>query len=188
VKIQDLLFIVIVLGTVVALLRAAVFALRHRGAQSLRILRHTAIFVAAYVAVVIGVSLLTPRHWIEIGEEQRFDDWALTVTAVTHSAGHYRVDVRVSNHARGRPQRASDAALLLVAADGRTFRPLDAPGARSLQSTLQVGESFDTTREFDVPPTARIIGLDVIHGAGPGILIIGDRGSPFYKRPLVRIE
>ena len=187
-KIQDLLFIVIVFGTVIALLRVGIAAVRGRGTHARHILRHTAIFLAAYVAVVIAVSLATPRRWIEIGHEQRFDDWAITVTSVVHTATHYRVDVRVSNHARGRPQRASDAALSLVAADGRTFPAHDAPQERSLQSVLEVGESFDTAREFDVPADARIIGLDVIHGAGRGLLIIGDRGSPFYKRPLVRIE
>jgi len=185
---QDLLFIVVFLGTLVALLRGGLATLRRRWPDARRILSRTAVFVVAYLTVVVAISLFTPRRWISLGEEQRFDDWAITVLRVGHAATRYHVEVRVASHARGRPQRAADAAIVLVARDGRRFWPLEAPDARSLQSIVQPGESFVTERDFQVPPDADIIGLDVLHGAWPGLFIIGDRGSLFHKRPLVRIE
>lgn len=185
---QDLLFIVVFLGTLVALLRAGAAALRRRWPEARRILARTTVFIAAYLAVVIATSICTPRRWISLGEEQRFDDWALTVLRVQHRATRFHVEVRVASHARGRPQRAADAAIVLVARDGRTFWPLDAPNARSLQSIVQPGESFVTGRDFRIPPDAGIIGVGVLHGGWPALFIIGDRGSLFHKRPLVRIK
>jgi hypothetical protein len=186
-RLPDLLFIAIFLGVLVALLRAATATLRRRWAEVRRILTRTAAFAVAYLAVVIATSLLTPRRWISLGQEQRFDDWALTVLRVDRTGERYHVELRVSSHARGRPQRAADADVVLVASDGHRFRPLDAPDARSLRSVVQPGESFVTARDFQVPPGARIIGIDVLHGAWPSLFIIGDRGSLFHKRPLVRI-
>lgn len=187
-QLQDLLFIIVFLTAVVALTRAVVSTLRGRRPDARRILSRIGVFAVGYLSVVIATSLLSPRRWIAVGAEQRFDDWALTVTHVEHATQRYHVDLRVTSHARGRPQRAADAAVVLVASDGRRFRPLDAPGARSLQSLLQPGESFETSRDFQVPSDARIIGLDVLHGAWPALFVIGDRGSLFHKRPLARID
>jgi hypothetical protein len=187
-RIQDLVFIGAFLGTVAALLRAAIAALRRRWSDARRILTRLTVFGIAYLLLVSATSLLSPRRWISLGEEQRFDDWALTVLRVSHTAQRYHVDIRVASHARGRPQRAADAGLALVASDGRRFWPLPAPDARSLQSVLQPGEWFETARDYDVDPQARIIGLDVLHGGWPALFIIGDRGSLFHQRPLVRAE
>ncbi|MDH4063510.1 MAG: hypothetical protein OEW19_03860 [Acidobacteriota bacterium] len=183
----ELLFIVVLLGTVAATSYAGALALGRRWLHARRVIGLTAALVGTYLVVVVVVSFLTPRQWVAEGQEQRFDDWAVTVLQAHRLEGGYRVDLRVASHARGRPQRAADAQVLLVAADGRRFAPRAAPGERSLRSTLQPGESFVTTRTFDVPSDAAIIGLDVVHGAWPELFIIGDRGSLFHRRPLVRL-
>jgi hypothetical protein len=187
VRVQDLVFLAAALGAVVAVIRVVALAAFGRVHEARRVVRRSLTVAAAYLAVVAAVGLLTPRRWLRVGEEQRFDDWALTVLRVDHVAGRYHVVVRVANHGRGRAQRAADADLRLVAADGRQFAPRAAPGTRSLRSVLQPGEAFDTGRDFDVPDDAVVVGLDVIHGGWPGRFIIGDRGSLFHKRPLVRI-
>jgi len=184
----ELAFIVVCLGSAAATVWAGLLTLRRRRPQARRVLGRTASFLSAYVAVILLASVAAPRQWIALGQEQRFDDWAVTVRAVARSDQHYRVDLRVSSHARRRPQRAVDADVRLVAADGRSFAPQEAPGERSLQSVLQPGETFDTVRTFDVPPDADVIGLDVIHGGWPGLFVIADRGSLLHKRPLVRLD
>jgi hypothetical protein len=186
-RIWDLVFVVVFLGVVIGGVRVLACALRRRWPEARRGVVRGGAFLAVYIAVVVGVSLATPRRWLSMGEEQRFDDWALTVAGIERTDRGYRVELRVANHGRGRAQRAADAEVVLVAADGRRFAPANETVERSLRSMLQPGESFETTREFTVPPEAEIIGLDVLHGAWPEIFIIGDRGSLLHKRPLVRI-
>jgi len=187
-KIQDLIFIAVFLGTVVSLFRAGILALKRQYHQSRRVLLRAGIFLGAYLLLVMGTSLATPMRWIEIGEEQRFDDWALTVLQVDHAADRYHVMVRVTSHARGRVQRAADASLELVAKDGTRFRPVDPASVAELRRRLEPGESFETALDYDVPPGTEAAGLDVIHGAFPALFIIGERGSLLGKRPLVNIE
>lgn len=185
-KLADLVFLLALLGVMVALVRLAVYAARRQWRDVRRLGMRLTGFTLAYLAVIVVVSLATPRRWVALGEEQRFDDWSLTILHVRGIDGHYELTMRVANRARRSAQRAADAAVLLVAADGRTFEPLPAPTERSLQSVLQPGESFDTVRRYDVPTNASIIGIDVVHGAWPEWFIVGDRGSLLHRRPLVR--
>jgi hypothetical protein len=184
----ELVFLLLVLGLVIGLVRLTVHVARRKWRDARRLALSLAGVVVVYLAVVVLVSLATPREWVAIGEEQRFDDWCVSVDRVERIAGRYRLDIRVASRARGRPQRAADAQVVLVAADGRQFGPVPAPSERSLQSVLQPGESFVTVRDYDVPADASILGVDVIHGAWPGWFIVGDRGSILHQRPLVRVE
>jgi hypothetical protein len=188
VNLAELVFILLSLGLVVALGRLAVHAARRRWREAGRLGLRVAGAASTYLAIVVAVSLATPREWVALGEEQRFDDWSVAVQRVERVGGRYRLSIRVANRGRGRPQRAADAQLRLVAADGRAFEPIAAPGERSLRSILQPGESFETVREYDPPADASILGVDVVHGAWPEWFIVGDRGSLLHRRPLVRVE
>lgn len=187
-RLWDLVFVVLLLGTGVAVLRIAVSASRREWARARRIGGRTGVVVASYLLVVVVASLVSPRRWIALGEEQRFDDWAITITSVEHEAEGFRVRARVANHGRGRPQRAADAALELLGSDGRRFPGSASAEARSLQSMVEPGESFETEQVFTVPPGESVLGLDVLHGGWPELFIVGDRGSLFRKRPLVAIR
>lgn len=180
------MFIAGVIGLFAATARAVWLVLRRRWGEARRITARTGAVVAAYLLVVAVVSLATPRRWIAVGEEQRFDDWSLTVTSVSRVGRGYRVGVRIANRGRGRPQRAADANVLLVAVDGRSFAPINA-GHQSLRLALQPGEARDTELNYGDVGDAPLLGADVIHGAWPQWFIIGDRGSLFHARPLVRL-
>jgi hypothetical protein len=187
-SIGDLFFMVCFLALVVAVMRLGVLAVRGRWDGVRRSGSRVAALVVAYFAVLVVVSLATPRRWVALGEEQRFDDLAFAVDRAESAAGHWRLQVRVANHGRGRGQRARDADVALVAADGRSFACTVEPSARPLTSMVQAGESFETAVSVDVPEGATIVGADVIHGSGPpGWFIIGDRGSFLHQRPLVRL-
>lgn len=185
-KPADLVFVAGLGGLFAATARALWLVRCRRGRAVRRLMARTGAAVAAYVAIVAVVSLSTPQQWIAVGEEQRFDDWSLTVTSVSRVDRGYRLGVRVANHGRGRPQRATDANVLLVAVDGRSFAPIEG-GHQSLRRVLQPGEAHDTELQYGDLGDTPLRGADVIHGAWPQWFIIGDRGSLFHKRPLVRL-
>lgn len=187
-KLADLVFLVMFLAGGVTLVRLLLHVVRRRWREGRRLGLRLAGVSLVYLGLVVAVSLATPRRWVAVGEEQRFDDWSLTVERVEVVEGGYRLGLRVANRGRGRSQRAADAAVELVGADGRRYVSAAAPAARSLQSVLEPGESFLTVRTFEVPANASIIGADVMHGAWPQWFIVGDRGSLLHRRPLVRID
>jgi hypothetical protein len=187
-KLADFAFIAVAAFSLVVLLRLALQLLRRRWPAARRVGSWWLGFALAYLALVAVVSLATSRQWLSVGEEQRFDDWCLTVLSVDHQGQQFDVVVRVSNRGRGRAQSARDARLMLVADDGREFEAAPDVAGRSLQLTLAAGESFETVCRCVVPAEARIVGIDVVHGAWPELFIVGDRGSILHKRPLVRVE
>lgn len=183
----DLVFLAAALTLLGSLARVAWHLARRQWTTGRTLVGRIGIAIGLYVAVVGVVSVATPQPWIALGEEQRFDDWCITVASVDHDAGGYRVRARIANRGRGRTQRAADANLVLVAAGGRTFEPRDG-GPDALRVALRAGESRDVDLRYAVPVDTMVIGVDVIHGAWPQWLIIGDRGSLFHPRPLVRLE
>lgn len=189
-NLAELVFIILFLTTLVTIVRLTVKLVRRRWAEVRKLSTVLASGMAAYVLVVVSVSLATPQEWVTLGQEQRFDDWALTVQRAERTSTGWHLTIRVANRGLGRPQRARDAEVLLRAADGRTFGPLPSPTERALTSMLQAGESFETVRDYVVSPDLPILGADVVHGAGPGPgwFVIGDRSSFFHRRPLVRLS
>jgi len=187
-KLAELVFIAVVLLSLITVFRMAYNALRQRWGSIGRIAIRWFGFTIVYLSIVIGVSLATPRQWVAIAEEQRFDDWCVAVLRVDHHQRRYDVEIRVTNRARGRPQSARDARLVLVTTDGRTVEAIAGGAQRSLRSKLLPGEAFTTECQFDVPDDVELVGIDVIHGAWPQLFIVGDRGSLFHKRPLVRLQ
>jgi hypothetical protein len=182
----DLVFIVAFLGVVVATIRFLAALGRRRWDTARRIASRTLGFVACYLVLVLLTSLFTPRRWIAIGQDQRFDDWTITVRRVEPNQSGFHVTAAVSNRGRGRAQRAPDAQLRLVMKDGRTISPLGS-GDEGLRVMLAAGQSIDVPLEYAVPPGEEPWGLDVVHGGWPGLFIIGDRGSLMAKRPLVAL-
>lgn len=187
-NLAEVAFVAVAVFSLAVLLRLAVELLRRQWPAVRRIGIRWLGFVLAYLAVVAIVSLATSRQWLSVGEEQRFDDWCLTVLSVDHHGQQFDVIVRVANRGRGRAQSARDARLMLVADDGREFEAAPDAAGRSLQSTLAAGESFETVCRCVVPAEVRIVGIDVVHGAWPELFIVGDRGSIFHKRSLVRVD
>lgn len=208
----DLLFIVVVLATVVMLAMAAVAGVRGRRQRACLLLRRWAVVVAIYLGAVVLVSLLTPQRVLAIGENWCFDDWCVAVdsVAVASDVGpsdhavqangvFYVVRLRLSNHARGRAQRASSAAVHLlddlghryeVSHEGQSAYEAQHGPTPPLTATVPLGQSVTTVRIFDVQQDARDLGLAVEHPVGfaPGVFIIGDQASLFHRRTVVRLK
>jgi hypothetical protein len=74
------LFLLLVLVTVITLIAAAAMAISGRFARAVTILKRLAVGAAAYFAVVVLVSIVSPRRTYRVGDAQCFDDWCITVT------------------------------------------------------------------------------------------------------------
>lgn len=202
-----LLFLIVVLASLVVVILAIIHLVRGRFKQAGRLLARYGIGLATYLGVVVIVALLSPQRIVVPREDRCFDDWCIAVEDVTLTnelgqAGHgvfYVITLRLSNHARGRDQRASSTAIHLLDDQGRSYdlSPLGqalweaqhGPTA-PLTSTIAVGQSLTTVQVFELPRDANDVALTIEHpvGPSPGLFIIGDEASLFHKPTIVRLR
>ena len=199
----DLLFLLCFAAAVITIGRIAYLALRGRFRAARTTLIRLLACVAAYMLVLIGVSLAEPRKEIPIGEARCFDDWCITVEqaarqkaiGAANAAGtFYVITLRVSSRAKGSPQRETDIDVYLIDDSGRRIGispsgqvALTQAGraGEPLTSFVAPGASFQSRLAFDVPPDARHLGLvKASHGWFPVRLIIGDAQS-WLHRPTI---
>jgi hypothetical protein len=208
----DLLFIVVVLATVVTFVMAATAGVRRRRQRAGSLLRRWVAAVAIYLGAVVAVSLVSPQRVLAIGDDWCFDDWCVAVNSVTlapelgpsdrpvrANGVFYVVRLRLSNHARGRTQRAGSVAVHLldglghrhgVSSEGQSaFEARDGP-TLPLTSTIPLHQSLTTVRVFDLPRDVHDVGLTIEHPVGfsPGLFVIGDQTSLFHRPTVVRLH
>jgi hypothetical protein len=191
----DLVFLLALLSSVVAIVRAGVALARGRGMQARRIGRRLAIAVAAYVGVVIAVALASPQRFSALGETQCSDDWCITADSVrrdtTGTTVTYTVGFALSSRARRVAQRERFVVAYLRDGDGRRIdAQADAP-AIPFDTLLQPGQTIRASRRFVVSRVARDVGLVIAREGGfrfPGCCIIGDESSLLHKRTIVRLD
>jgi hypothetical protein len=187
----DLAFLVVALGTVAALAMSVLAALGGRHRRAARILGGLAVFLAAYLGLVVVVSLASPPRVLEMKEPQCSDDWCIAVDHVeqssTGASRSYVVTLRVFSRARGRPQRERGVGVVLVDGQGRRFLPVDDPPAVPLDVRLAPGESVLATRRFTLPPDAHDLGLVVTRPRFPGVFIVADAQSLLHEPTVVRL-
>ena len=200
-KLFDLVFLVSFFAVLATLSRLCYLLVRGRRQGA----RNTAIallaFVGLYAMVLVSVSLASPQKVLAVGELQCFDDWCITVEAVsrqqrigaTSANGVYLVvTTHVSSRARGRRQRETDVYVYVTDYRGGRF-DVSLPGQDALRRAglageplttyVDPGEAFESRLAFDVPTEATDLGfVKRSHGWFPGLLIIGDPQS-FLHRP-----
>jgi hypothetical protein len=183
-----LLFLAVFLATLIALIVGAYQSLRGRIAQAGKVLLGTIVFWAIYLCSVAAVSLSTPRRVVAIGEDRCFDDWCVAVKKVS-GTGPIAVTLRVSSVAKRIRQSGPDTTVYLEDANRKRYASKPANAQPSFGTMMGPGESFETIREFDVPPGAQGLGLVVRHGStGPGAIVIGDDAAMFHKPAIVKIQ
>jgi len=194
VTIFDLVFIVVFLAAVVTGAIVAIRLLRGRRREAAGLLRRGAIGLAGYLAVVVIVSLVSPRRVVALGEDRCSDDWCIAVAEVVKEPwpgdSAYRVTLRLSSRARGMPQRETGIAVYLVDEAGHRFDHDAEPSSPPFDVRLQPGEAVTTARRFRVSGQKGSLGVVVAHEGSfgfPGIVIIGDGGSLLHKRAIVRV-
>jgi len=190
----DLLFLALVLAGGGALVAAALAVARGRRVTALIILRRLGLAAAAYLGLVVVVSLASPRRVVRIGDDQCSDDWCIAVTDVRRSSGpagaSYEVTFRLAGRARRVAQRERGVRVYLRDGRGRRYDPDPAVADVPFDVRLEPLQQVTTTRVFGMPADAPAVGLVVSWGGGipfPRCCIIGDEGSLLHKRTEVRI-
>ena len=188
----DLLFIAATLSLLVTLLIAAVRAIRGRFDGVRTIVRRIGLGAATYFAVMVIMSLATPRQVIPMGVPQCFDDWCIAALRVTHeragSADSLRVVLQLSSLARGISQGERDVRVYLIDDQGRRYLPIPEPGAVPLSTQIPPQGAVAASRLFLLPIDARHPMLIVAHDAFPHCCIIADRESLFHRQTVVPLD
>lgn len=79
------------LALLASLVRLAWHPLRRRWHVAWTLAGRIAAAGGVYLPVVDLVSVTRPQQWIALGEEERFDDWCITVTSAGGDAEGYHV-------------------------------------------------------------------------------------------------
>jgi hypothetical protein len=187
------LFLLLVLVTGFTLATALAFLVRGKFARAVRIGRRLAVGATIYFAIVIAMSLVTPRREFRVGDTQCFDDWCIAVVeahrAESLPATSYDVTLRLSNRARRMPMGAKGTVVYLTDAQARRYDPVPDEAMVPFDTQLQPGTSVIARRRFDVARDARDVGLVYTHEGGfpIGWLIVGE-GGWFSQPPIVRLQ
>lgn len=185
----ELLFLASCLIALITLIVAAWFVLRREFGRAGRTLRNLAVSAGAYFAVVIVVSLLSPRRVFKPGASHCFDDWCIDVDkfrqAPEGGGVAYSVDLRLSSRARRVLQREKNVSVYLTDHHGGRYNPIAASSASPFDVLLQPQESVIVSRSFLVPAQAKDVGLVIAHEGGfpIGWFIIGY--DTWFRQPAV---
>jgi hypothetical protein len=189
----DLLFIVLVPIAFTTFLAAAWSAFRREFSRARRILFRLLVGAAAYMAIVVAVSLILPRRVIHSGDSQCFDDWCIAIAGYKRSPEgariRYNLDLRMSSRARRVSQRENNLAVYLTDNHGRRYDPMARGSSGAFNTLLQPRESMVVSRSFLVPAEASEVGAVITHEGGfpIGWFIIG-YDTWFRKPPLAPLQ
>ena len=188
----DLLFLVAALSLLVALVIAAVQAVRGKLDGAGRICRRIGVVAATYFAIIVVVSLASPRQVIPMGVSQCFDDWCIAAQRAEHqrvgSTDSLRVVMQLSSLARGISQGERDVRVYLIDDRGRRYLPIAEPGATPLSTQIPPQGNVAVSRLFLLPVDAHHPMLIVAHDAFPHCCIIADRESLLHRQAVVPLD
>ena len=190
----DLLFLALILAVVVTLVAAGVAAVQGRRVAALTMLRRLAVSAVVYLGVIAAVSFASPQRFAAIGDDQCSDDWCIAVIDARHHADaqgvRYDVTFRISSKARRASQRELGVVAYLRDGLGRRFDAVTRGEDIPFDHSPRAAAAATISRTFDVPADASDVGLVIAREGGmrfPGCCIIGDEGSLFHKRTVVRL-
>jgi hypothetical protein len=192
VTVFDLLFIVAALALLIALVVAAFLGISGKRTRAVAVVRRIGITAVAYFAVIVVVSIASPRQVIPVGVSQCFDDWCITALRAeprgARSGDSLRVVLQLSSLARGISQGERDVRVYVVDDQHRQYAPVVEPGAVPLSTQIPPQGVVTVNRLFLLPADARHPMLIVAHDPFPHCCIIADRESLFHRRPIVPLD
>jgi hypothetical protein len=135
---------------------------------------------------------MTPQHIVSLGEDRCFDEMCFAVmgyhrTPSTNAGkSFYLVDVRISNHSRGRAQREIGRKGVLIDRAGRVYEvstqgmqalsPANGAPLPGLDAEVAPGQSLQTKLVFELPEEVHYpgfaLGSDLTFN--PARIVIGD--------------
>ena len=190
----NLLVVALVAWTVLGAIGISLSLFLGERAKALRHLGWIFGIWAAYLAVLMGASLMQPQKIVAMGSDQCFGDVCFAVTGVDEVPGFLvhdgsrlvRVSVRVSN--RGREGIRSDGRVQAFLLDSRGRRWDESTAISSVPLTTAVPARSSVASEpvFKVAQDASGMALVLTHGRWQrGTLIIGGPESLLHRRTIV---
>jgi hypothetical protein len=188
----DLLLILLLLATVAGVVTAFAALFFRRRALATRSLVAVVSAWAVYLGIGTAVALMTPQHIVSLGEDRCFDEMCFAVmgyhrTPSTNAGkSFYLVDVRISNHSRGRAQREIGRKGVLIDRAGRVYEvstqgmqalsPANGAPLPGLDAEVAPGQSLQTKLVFELPEEVHYpgfaLGSDLTFN--PARIVIGD--------------
>ena len=193
-NLRELLLLALVGWTAIGAVGVTISLVRRERAKALRHLGWIAGVWAAYLAVLVAVSLHQPQKTVAIGQDQCYDEMCFAVTGVEQVPGFLihdgsrllRVSVRITNHAHGRTESEKLIRAYLVDAQGRRWEESAAISGVPLTARVPAGDSVVSEPVFKVAGNATGLGLVFTHGQRqPGVLVIGASDSLLHRRTVV---
>jgi hypothetical protein len=150
---------------------------------------------AAYLCVLVAVSLGQKQRVVAVGEPQCFDEMCFTVMGVEELPGFLirdgrrlvRVTLRVANHGK-KVQSEGLIWAYLVDEQGRRWEESLGVNGVGLTTKVAGGGTVVSEPVFKVAANATGLGLVLTHGRWqPGVLVIGDSDSWLHRRTVVKL-
>lgn len=190
---RELLLLLMVGWTALGMLGLTISLIRGEHGQIGRGLRWLAGVWAAYLVVLVVVSLVQKQRVVAMGQDQCFDEMCFAVTGLDEVPGYLvrdgrhllRISVRVTNRGH-KPESEALIQAYLVDAQGRLWG--ESPGLSGVKLTTKVGagESVVSQPVFDVGADSTGLGMVFTRGQRqPGVLVIGDSDSLLHQRTVV---
>jgi hypothetical protein len=189
VTLLDLVFILLFLTAVVVLVSCLVSVMRGQRERAARRLRMLGVAALVYMVIVCGVSLLTPRAVLAVGEDQCSDDWCIAVQEATHLGDSaIAVTFRVASRALRVTQRERFVVAYMRDGAGRRYDASPAPDQPGFDVELGPGAAVSTRRVFRVPRGTSGLGVIITREGDipfPRCCIIGT--GLLHKDPIVPV-
>jgi hypothetical protein len=205
-SIFDLLLILLVLATAVAIVVAGVALFFRRWAVAGRFLAGVIVVWIVYLGVGAIVAVRAPQHIVALGEDRCFDEMCFAVMGwnrvSSKNAGRffYMVEVRITNRSRGRAQRELGRKGVLIDRSGRVYEvsregmyelsPVGGPPFPGLDAEVGPGQSLETRLVFELPSDVDYPGfaLDSNLAINPTRIVIGDEGHFLHWPTVVTLD
>lgn len=200
----EILFLFGVLVSVICLVVAFVLIISSRRSAAKRLLGVLGIGWVVYLCAVFLVASTTPQRVVPMNRDLCWDELCFAVVnartlpqlgatqPVQPNDIFYVVTVRVSSHARGRPQSERGLRALLwssgryfeVSSAGQSaWEATHAQSSAALTTRVWPGQNFLSDQVFEVPAQSKNLGLVLTNGFGPGYFVIGE--SPLFHKPTI---
>lgn len=195
-NLRELLLLGLVGWTAIGIIGTLISLIRRERKRALSGLAWIIGVWAAYLAVLLGVSLHQKQRIVPVGQPQCYDEMCFTVTGVATVPGLLpqderrllRVSVTITNKGH-KPESEGLIQAYLTDDQGRLWG--EQPGLSGVRLTVKVppGQSVVSQPVFTVSQNATGLKLVFTHGHWqPGVLVIGDSDSLLHKRTVIPLE